>query len=166
MPPAAPSADRSKPAAPKPDEGAPAVQLGAPDIAVTGPTSPQGVPRKESDAEREAREVRERFAHVVAEMQKGPHGMKLWGAGLVVAHLIAEKGRDAVAAMKLSELDEWARLFRLRYPGAWGAAAVGNAVGFVKHLRLSGLRCGEGDDKPEQVVFEYQGLSSKLAPVG
>jgi hypothetical protein len=138
-----------------------------PDMMVTG------VEVKESEPQKQARAMREKLGRVVEIISSGEFAMRKQGAALFVAHMAVDVGEDKLAAMSEKEVRAYTSNFRARWPAAWGAAASSNCMGFVRHLKVSGLRGGDGevdtsDPKAvavftQQVMVDYQRVMSQLS---
>jgi len=151
----------------KPDDAPVQLHTQVPDMMVTG------VEVKESEPQKQARAIREKLGHIVDIISSGEFAMRKQGAALFVAHMAVDVGEDKLAAMKEKEVRAYTANFRSRWPAAWGAAASSNCMGFVRHLKVSGLRGGDGevdtsDSKAvaaftQQVMVDYQRVMSQLS---
>lgn len=144
--------------------------------------SVQGIafPPKPSPSQLAAAEMRKTLMPIV-EIVEGENasGMRRAGAALFVAHMATELpegatpsahpgaplGLEATATMSPDEVLKYTHTFRARYPAAWGAAATCNTQGFVRHLKIAGLRSLPGDETLELQIVTLQALMSKLAVV-
>jgi hypothetical protein len=145
-------------------EEPPPVHAAARDITPTGAAvarEPQ-----ESPSNVEAREMRERFSHIVRALEVEGHGMGHLGARLFAAHIIADKGTEAAATMDVKAVSDYASRFRERYPFIWGPVAMGDVVGFSQRLKAAKLRPDVADGDAEglgAMLREYQSTAAKLA---
>jgi hypothetical protein len=157
---AAPKKPDSPPATPE----VPAVHAAAGDITTTGPAAMLSHEPKESDRQREGRELREKLGFIVRTLRIDAAGpMKSMGAGLMATHMAQQLGLEAAATMTEPEVRAFAADFRSRYPAAWGAACAANVMHFVRFVKVAGLRKAETVEATQQMVVEYQSGMSTLA---
>ena len=124
----------------------------------------QRFPPKPSPKQQEARDLRKQLGHVVAALmadQEAP--MRNMGASLMCAHMAWELGDTVLAKYTAAQVQAYGHSFRAQWPAAWGAAAQCNIQGFVRFLKIAGLRSKPGDSPLEQQIVEYQKGMSQLS---
>ena len=124
----------------------------------------QAFPPKPSPKQQEAKDLRKQLGHVVAALCADPEApMRNMGAALMATHMAWDLEPEVLAKYTAAQVRAYGHSFRAQWPAAWGAAAQCNIQGFVRFLKIAGIRSKPGDSPLEQQIVEYQKGMSQLS---